>query len=181
MTDPVLIADYDPHWPEHFEALRSRIAAALGPIAAAIEHVGSTSVPGLAAKPIIDLDVLLRSSSNLSQAIGVLASLGYEHRGDLGIAGREAFRAPADHFPHHLYVCPPDSKEYWRHIAFRDYLRAHPEDAHAYAILKRRLAAQFVSEREAYNEGKRNFVEEILRRVQAASLDPFPRPQRTMM
>src|SRR5579871_1315080 len=141
-------------------------------MAAAIEHVGSTAVPGLAAKPIIDLDVLLFSAGDLPSVIARLASLGYEHRGDLGIAGREAFRAPLNDFRHHLYVCLPAGKEYRRHIAFRDYLRTHPREARAYASLKRDLARQFRDDREAYNQAKSRFVTEILQR----SLGPEHHP-----
>src|SRR5215470_10125139 len=104
--------------------LRSRIAAVLNELATSIEHIGSTAVPGLAAKPVIDIDVLLRSSTDLPLVIRRLAELGYEHRGDLGVSGREAFQAKLDVVQHHLYVCPPGSREYNRHIAFRNYLHA---------------------------------------------------------
>jgi GrpB-like predicted nucleotidyltransferase (UPF0157 family) len=160
----IIIEEYDPQWPRTFESLRSRISAALGPMAVAIEHIGSTAVPGLAAKPIIDLDVLLCSDSDLAPAIAALASLGYEHHGDLGIPGREAFRNPLSGFPHHLYVCSPNRDEYRRHLAFRDHLRSHPGDASAYADLKRKLAAQFGPNRDAYTEAKTEFINEILRR-----------------
>lgn len=162
--NPVVIEDYNPLWPAQFETLRSRLATALNSLALAIEHVGSTAVPGLAAKPIIDTDVLLRLRDDLPPAIAALASIGYEHRGDLGITGREAFQAPAGNFYHHLYVCPPDSPEFRRHIAFRDHLRTHPVDASAYAHLKRELALRFRDDREAYNNAKREFVEGILRK-----------------
>jgi GrpB-like predicted nucleotidyltransferase (UPF0157 family) len=165
MADPIIVVDYDLRWPEVFETLRTRIASALGDVAAAIEHVGSTAVPGLTAKPVIDIDVLLASSGDLAEAIRRLALLGYTHRGDLGVAGREAFRQPAGQPPHHLYVCPPDSAEYRRHIAFRNYLTTHSESSKAYAELKRRLATQYRDDRESYNAGKAEFVTEILRRV----------------
>jgi GrpB-like predicted nucleotidyltransferase (UPF0157 family) len=165
MTNPVIIEDYDPLWPERFEILRARISTALGPLAAAIEH-GSTAVPGLAAKPIIDLDILLRSDADLAPAIGALASLGYEHQGDLGIPGREAFRAPRSNFPQHVYACLPSSAEYIRHLAFRDHLRIHPEDATAYADLKRTLTAHSSADRDAYTRGKTEFVEGILLRAE---------------
>lgn len=163
--NPVLIEEYDPLWPERFRMLHSRIAGSIDSLAAAIEHVGSTAVPGLAAKPIIDMDVLLKSIADLPLAIARLASIGYTHRGDLGIAGREAFRVPNGDVPHHLYVCPPGSLEYGRHVAFRDYLRTHLQDAAAYANLKRNLARQFGSDREGYNQAKAAFVQEILRRA----------------
>jgi GrpB-like predicted nucleotidyltransferase (UPF0157 family) len=167
--NPVVIQDYDPCWPRLFEALRSRIAAVLESIAEAIEHVGSTAIPGLAAKPIIDMDVLLASDSDLALAIAKLASVGYEHRGDLGVPGREAFRAPPQDHPHHLYVCPPGSPAYLQHITFRDYLRNHRRDADAYAELKCDLAGKFRDDREAYNQAKSGFVAEILRRAAANS------------
>jgi GrpB-like predicted nucleotidyltransferase (UPF0157 family) len=166
MSAPVIIEEYDSRWPEHFEGLRARIGTALGPLAAAIEHVGSTAVTGLAAKPIIDIDVLLHSGDDLPLAIERLHALGYEHQGDLGIAGREACRAPASELRHHLYVCPPNSRAYLEHLAFRDHLRGHPEDARAYERLKRSLAARFSGDRDAYTLGKTDFIEAILRRAE---------------
>lgn len=166
-TSPLIIADYDPAWPQQFETLRSRIAPALGSLAKAIEHVGSTSVPGLAAKPVIDLDVLLRSRGDLRDAIAALAALGYKHRGDLGVPDREAFQSPPGDIQHHLYVCPPDSKEYARHLAFRDSMRSHPEQGRDYALLKRKLVVEFAFDREGYNRAKTSFVEEVLLRVES--------------
>jgi GrpB-like predicted nucleotidyltransferase (UPF0157 family) len=105
MVNPIIVVDYDPNWPELFLSFRKRIAGALGVMAAAIEHVGSTAVPGLAAKPIIDIDVLLVSEAMLPKAIERLSSLGYIYRGNLGISEREAFLPPANDPPHHLYAC----------------------------------------------------------------------------
>jgi GrpB-like predicted nucleotidyltransferase (UPF0157 family) len=181
MTAAITIEDYDPGWAQQFESLRSRIALTLGPLVAAIEHVGSTAVPGLAAKPIIDLDVLLRSDADLPLVIGKLELLGYQHQGDLGIPGREAFQSPPDEFPHHLYVCLPESLEFRRHLAFRNHLRDHPDDADAYSRLKRDLAATLAN-RDAYTQAKSAFVEQILYRAKQASVDPdhgtFPVPKR---
>ena len=164
MSVPVIVVDYDPAWPQLFEQLRDRVVAALGDLVVAVEHVGSTAVPGLPAKPIIDLDVVIPAIADLPAAIERLATLGYVHRGDLGITGREAFSRPPDTPPHHLYVCARDSAELRRHLLFRDYLRAHPEDARAYGALKRQLAARFRDDREAYTEAKTAFVADILRR-----------------
>jgi GrpB-like predicted nucleotidyltransferase (UPF0157 family) len=165
MPNPIIVVDYDPTWPELFELLRAPVARALGSLAAAIEHVGSTAVPGLAAKPVVDIDVLLSSGDGLHEAIVRLAPLGYVHRGNLGVEGREAFSQPPEQPPHHLYVCPPDKREYRRHLAFRDYLRAHPESASVYSELKRSLAAAYRHDREGYNAGKTDFVMGILRRA----------------
>ena len=175
MSDPIIIEDYDPHWPEQFELLRLQITQSLGTLAAAIEHVGSTAVPGLGAKPIIDIDVLLHSGSDLLEAIACLANVGYQHQGDLGITGREAFRAPSNSFPHHLYVHPPQSREYARHIIFRNHMRANPEDARAYERLKRALAKEYRDDREAYSLAKTEFVENILRRGNATEHSSFAR------
>jgi len=165
MANTVIVLDYDPNWPGLFQSLRKRIADALGDMAATIEHVGSTAVPDLAAKPIIDIDVLLASETMLPVAIQRLASLGYVHRGNLGVPEREAFLAPANDPPHHLYVFPPSSAEFRRHMAFRDYLRAHPEDAKIYSDLKTALAERFRDDRSAYNTAKAEFVAELTSRA----------------
>jgi GrpB-like predicted nucleotidyltransferase (UPF0157 family) len=165
MIESVIVVDYDPKWPELFGVLRVRIAKALGDLAAAIEHVGSTAVPGLAAKPVVDIDVLLSSTGRLREVVERLAPLGYAHEGNLGVAGREAFTQPADQPVHHLYVCASDSVEFLRHIAFRDYLRTHRESAKIYGELKRRLALEYGRDRARYGAGKDGFVSEILRRA----------------
>ena len=158
----VHVADYDPQWPATFEQLRSRIAAALGPLALRVEHVGSTAVPQLAAKPIIDLDVVIGSRADLPAVIAALHPLGYRPQGDLGVAGREAFNNLSGAPPHHLYVCAADNCELARHLAFRDFLRTHPDTARAYGELKRSLASQFRNDRNAYTEAKTAFIEQVL-------------------
>ena len=164
--DPVVLVDADPAWPGTFARIRERVAGALGDLALAIEHVGSTAVPGLPAKPIVDVDVVV-PVGGVPAAIGRLASLGYVHRGDLGIAGREAFARPPGTPPHHLYVCARDASECRRHLVFRDYLRAHPDAALAYADLKKELARRFRDDRAAYSQAKSTFVEEVLRQAGA--------------
>lgn len=165
MANPVIVLDYDPNWRGLFQSLHKRIADALGDLVAAIEHVGSTAVPHLAAKPIIDIDVLLASETMLPAAIDRLASLGYVHQGNLGIPERDAFLAQANDPPHHLYVCPPCSTEFRRHMAFRDYLRAHPTDTKIYGDLKTALAERFRGNRSAYNAAKGEFVAELTSRA----------------
>jgi GrpB-like predicted nucleotidyltransferase (UPF0157 family) len=107
-------------------------------------------------------------------AIERLHALGYEHQGDLGIAGREVFRATVAVFPHHLYVCSPDCSEYGRHVAFRNHLRDNPANARAYERLKRSLAERFGDDREAYTQGKTDFIEAILRRKEPVVSEHFP-------
>jgi GrpB-like predicted nucleotidyltransferase (UPF0157 family) len=120
----MLIQDYDSSWPHAFSKLATGVKAALGSLIVTVEHIGSTAVPGLAAKPIIDLDVVLASPVDLPEAIRRLSSIGYVHEGDLGIPGREAFRSPLGEVRHHLYVLTVGANELRRHLAFRDALRA---------------------------------------------------------
>jgi GrpB-like predicted nucleotidyltransferase (UPF0157 family) len=160
---PIVIVDYDPAWPGLFESLRVRVQAALGNVVGRIEHVGSTAVPGLAAKPVIDLDVVVASGELLPIVIERLAAIGYVHQGDLGIEGREAFRAPEDLPPHHLYACLENAPALANHLAIRDALRADPALASEYARLKRRLARESGANREGYVEGKAAFLRAILR------------------
>jgi GrpB-like predicted nucleotidyltransferase (UPF0157 family) len=157
----VEIVNWDPEWPVLFASLSSPIAAALGPVMVRIEHVGSTAVPGLAAKPIIDIDAVVPVGS-LAEAVRRLAEIGYTHKGDQGIAGRDAFRPPAGTVPHHLYVCPTDSPELAAHLRFRDALRADSRLAAEYARLKRELAARFGEDRVAYCDAKAPFVRAVL-------------------
>ena len=172
MTRTIEIVDYDPAWPDAFAGISQAVAAALGPLALRIEHVGSTAVPGLGAKPIIDIDVVIESPRLLPRVVEALSALGYIHEGDGGIPGREAFgregaAVPADgsgrEWPdHHLYVCPGDSEELRRHLRFRDYLRSHPEAAARYEALKRDLAERHPNDIDSYVQGKSAFVERIL-------------------
>ncbi len=158
----VVIVDYEPRWTPDFEGLQARIRPALEDVAIAIEHVGSTAVPGLAAKPILDVDVIVGSSEGVLVAIERLAGIGYIHRGNLGIDGREAFRATVNQPAHNLYVCHEASAALRDHLTFRDYLRAHPETAEAYANLKRTLAREFPEDVEHYAVAKTDFITGVL-------------------
>jgi GrpB-like predicted nucleotidyltransferase (UPF0157 family) len=157
VPDPIVIVAYDPAWPREFEALRDRAAAALGDVAIAIEHVGSTAVTGLAAKPIIDLVVVV-APDDVLPAVDRLVAIGYVHRGNLGVEGREAFSAPPGFFAHHLYVSPTDSEELRAQLAFRDRLRQDPAVAAEYEALKRELAVKYRDDRPGYTEAKTEFV-----------------------
>jgi len=137
------VVDYDPAWPGLFEQLRSRVWPAVQDCAIAVEHVGSTSVPGLAAKPVIDITVIVVSDTDVPLAIERLATVGYVHQGDLGVEGREAFASPPMLPAHHLYLCPRQSLALMNHLTLRNYLRTHAEAAREYGDLKKRLASQF--------------------------------------
>lgn len=163
------LVPYDPAWPRDFAALRHHLGGVLGDVARAVEHVGSTVVPGLAAKPILDVDVVLPEPGGLEEAIARLAAAGYRHEGDLGIAGREAFAQPPAGVAHHLYVLAPDAAELARHLAFRDHLRASPAARRAYGCLKRRLARAPGGDRARYGEGTSAFVADIVERAAKAA------------
>ena len=164
----VVVVDYDPAWPRLFESLRDRIASALGPMAVAIEHVGSTSVPNMPAKPIIDMDVVV-SAEDVSAAAAAIEALGYRHEGNLGIDGREAFRWCADFPDHHLYLCPEGSPALRRHTLFRDYLRTHPDEALDYAKQKRELAALHHADRSKYQDAKAGFIDRLVQKAEEAA------------
>ncbi|WP_172195336.1 GrpB family protein [Saccharibacillus qingshengii] len=166
-TPFIQVASYDPAWPQEFARIAAAVKQWMGDLLIGIEHVGSTSVEGLAAKPILDLDAVLTSADRLPEAIERLAAQGFEHQGNLGIAGREAFRPTRDFgfMNYHLYVCPPEGRGYLEHIALRDYLRGHDEARDEYARIKRKLAQAHRTDIDAYVEGKSAFVQDILRRT----------------
>ena len=163
----VVVLPYDEAWERDFEKISSEIMDALGNLALRIEHVGSTAVPGLSAKPIIDIDVVIKDRSELDTVISALSRTGYTHRGDLGITGREAFSYEGkEHLQkHHLYVCAQDSAELKRHTAFRDYLRSHPDAVREYSRIKEEGARLYPYDIDKYIEHKSPFIEEIYKKI----------------
>lgn len=129
------VVAHDERWAEWFEQIRASIPQGL-----VVEHIGSTAVPGLFAKPIIDVDVVAASEDEAPVVVAALVHCGWRHEGDLGIPGREAFKGRTDLPRHHLYVVVEGSGPYRDHRDLRDHLRAHPADAARYAELKRGLA-----------------------------------------
>ena len=174
----MLIQEYQEEWPEKFEAIRQTLLNALAGLAIEIEHIGSTAVPGLAAKAIIDMDIIYDPSVTLEEIIARLSSLDYYHNGDQGIPGREAFKRQKnsnthhilDHIPHHLYACPKDSPELKRHLLFRDYLRSNAQARQQYQAIKLEIAAATNQDRKAYATLKesyaRAFILDILEKAQ---------------
>jgi GrpB-like predicted nucleotidyltransferase (UPF0157 family)/uncharacterized glyoxalase superfamily protein PhnB len=165
----IVVVDYDPRWPETFERLRSTVWPVVRDVALGVEHVGSTAVPGLAAKPIIDVSVVVRAESDVPAAIERLATLGYVYRGNLGVEGRDAFDSPEGLPAHNLYLCPRNSPGLANHLAVRDHLRTHPDTAKEYGELKEELAKQFPHDIDGYVDGKTDL---LLRILQAAGLPP---------
>ena len=166
-TKQVIVLPYDEKWAEDFIQIKTEIRQALGDLAVSIEHVGSTAVPGLSAKPIIDMDVVIEDETMLDSVIHALSKIGYEHEGNLGIDGREAFKYDGkEHLQqHHLYVCPRDSAELERHLKFRDYLRKHPEAVREYSRIKEEGAALYPQDIDKYMEYKSAFIEEIYAKI----------------
>jgi GrpB-like predicted nucleotidyltransferase (UPF0157 family) len=162
-VDPAIrIVDPDPGWAAAARAELDRLAAALGPVAVRLEHVGSTAVPGLAAKPILDLQLSVASLEPFSAYGDPLARLGYLFVADADMPDYLFFgRPPERPRTHHLHVCEAGGDQERRHVAVRDFLRAHPEEAAAYAELKRAVAARHPQDRFAYMSGKDGFVREL--------------------
>jgi GrpB-like predicted nucleotidyltransferase (UPF0157 family) len=153
----------DPTWPAQFDALAAVIRPALEGTGAMVDHIGSTAVPGLPAKPIIDIDVGAPDGAAVPEVIDRLVSIGYVHQGDLGLAGREAFDVPA-HLPyHHLYVVVLGSEPQVDHALFRDYLRGHPDAAKLYGDHKLAVAHLITADsRQAYLDAKTPVVARLL-------------------
>lgn len=166
MGSAIEVVDYNPGWTLAFEHEKLRIQAAVGEYLTGIEHVGSTAVPGLAAKPVIDLLVGIRSLADSPLCVAPLAKLGYhyipEYEDDL--PERRYFQklTGAGVHTHHLHMVEPGSDFWRRHLLFRDYLRAHPETAAEYGALKRSLAAQYGEDRAGYTDAKSGFIQSVL-------------------
>lgn len=165
---PIVIADYDQRWPSIYAEESKRILEAAGEWLLGIEHVGSTSVPGLAAKPIVDIMPGLRSLDDAGPVIRALEEIGYQYIPDYEdeLPERRYFvRPPGRGYRHkrqfHIHAVETTSQFWRRHLAFRDYLRLHPETAAEYAALKRRLADEYGSDREGYTEAKTGFITRI--------------------
>lgn len=161
-SEKIIVEDYNPEWANHFRELETMIWKEVSDIALAIEHVGSTSVVGLAAKPIIDIDIVIASPQQLVSVINRLQKLGYEHRGNLGIEGREAFRAPQGTIKHHLYVCVQGCTALKNHLLLRDHLRKDPRALAQYGELKKNLALKFAHSIDDYIDGKTAFILSML-------------------
>ena len=162
-TRKVVVLPYDVAWQSAFEKIKGEIEEAIDDLIIGIEHVGSTSVEGLSAKPCIDIDVIIKDYSVFTAVVEALKGIGYIHEGDLGIKDREAFEyTDKPHLMmHHLYVCPQYSEELNRHITFRDFLRINPEAVKKYSSIKEKAAALFPNDIDGYIEYKSPHIEEL--------------------
>jgi GrpB-like predicted nucleotidyltransferase (UPF0157 family) len=175
----VILYPYDPDWPRLFADLRTVIYTGTSLRPFVMHHVGSTAIPGMIAKPIIDMDLVIPNYEVLPQISSELERLGYTNNGDQGIADRLAFKPRDDEVPycfprrkwglHHLYICPAFSQELDRHLVFRDYLRLHQEARDAYSRIKKQIEAESNDDKKAYALAKetraRAFVKGILKKA----------------
>jgi GrpB-like predicted nucleotidyltransferase (UPF0157 family) len=166
------IVPYDPEWKIQFEKISAVCYHQLRGLAVNIQHVGSTAIPGMVAKPVLDMDIIIEEKELLPEITKRLEALGYIARGDQGIAGRYAFRQSSEYTPagdtpekwppHHLYVCFADSLAWRNHLLFRDMLRSRPDLAEAYATLKLSLASDPEITKADYTSKKTDFVIAVL-------------------
>jgi len=160
----VRLIPYIPEWARLFEEEKALLEAAIGDEVLDIQHVGSTSIPGMIAKPILDIGIAVRDYEEARVCIRPVEQLGYEYRGELGISRRHYF-VKGEPRTHHIHMNERDSRDWENQVLFRDYLIHHPEQAEQYAALKRELAETYPRDREAYLEGKASFIEGVLERA----------------
>ncbi len=181
---------YDAEWPGTFARIYAHVWPAVQHAAMALEHVGSTAVPGLPAKPVVDACVIVATPRDIPHVVKALTNIGYVHRGDLGVPEREAFRHVPSLPKHHLYASHRHSLSVRNQLSLRNYLRSHPEAVEEYGKLKQALARQFPEDIECYIAGKTNFILGILRKAGLSEedlaairdvnqIDASPRPNRT--
>lgn len=164
-TKRVVVEKWNPQWKYEYEKIVASLGKDIIYNSIKIEHVGSTSVEGLSAKPVIDLDIVIEKDK-FAIIKELLNKKGYEYEGDLGIEGREAFSysGKEELMTHHLYVCPKDSKELFKHITFRDFLKNNPALASEYSKVKEQAAVLYPDDIDKYMEFKSEIIEKIYKR-----------------
>jgi GrpB-like predicted nucleotidyltransferase (UPF0157 family) len=166
----VVVVDYDAVWPDQFTEVAASLRSLLGNVVCDIEHVGSTAVPGLAAKPVIDIDVTLRGSEEIAAAASCMVAAGYEARGNRYNDDMWAFSktaAPACR----VYLCPSGNETHRKRLVFRDRLRRDSDLCTAYAALKQQLSRQFPLDGDNYTAAKKHFIESAVGPL--SSIDPI--------
>lgn len=172
MAQHIIVTDYNPIWAEMFESEAENIRQILGDNCVTIHHIGSTAVPDLTAKPIIDIMPIVKSLDAVDQVAAEFEEIGYEYLGEFGISGRRYLRKGGDERTHQIHIfLDGDTKNIDRHIAFRDYMRTHDKERNEYASLKVRLAQQFPYDIDGYCDGKEAFV----KTVEEKALDEYLR------
>ena len=171
----MIVSDYQPAWPDEFHRIELVLRGALGSLCKEVHHVGSTAIPTLPAKPVLDIDVELASPDSQAEVSARLSGLGYFYQGDLGISDRHAYGRSSETVPwsspsrqwmnHHLYVCPASSRELARHLWFRDQLRADARLRDEYRAIKEQALALAEGDRSRYVVEKERLGREFFRRV----------------
>ncbi|WDV45174.1 GrpB family protein [Clostridiaceae bacterium M8S5] len=164
----IIVEPYNPNWKTEFEKARKFYEELLVEVNTKIEHVGSTSVEGLWAKPILDIAIIVKNEEDSLKVIKLFASVGYKHRGDLGIKGREAFKYEKDNphinwMEHHLYVCIDGCVNLRNNLLVRNHLRKNKEAVKAYSDIKRKLAKEYPNDIESYIDGKTDLLISFLK------------------
>jgi GrpB-like predicted nucleotidyltransferase (UPF0157 family) len=167
-SDVVRLIDYDDRWPDLFTAEARRLLVECEQVPVQLEHIGSTAIPGVCAKPVLDILAGRPPQAELSQYVSAFERAGYEHRGEQDIAGRNFFRRGKPR-SYHIHLVALGGRLWREYLAFRDYLRTYADAAQSYADLKQALARQFPRDREAYIDGKGPFVQEVLQRAMGAA------------
>lgn len=177
------IVPHDPHWAIRFAELRTKLVELLRGESVRVEHVGSTSVEGLAAKPVLDVDIVIPDQGDFDKIRKLLEEGGYEYRGNLGVEGREAFRISEidETMRHNLYVLRETADELKRHVGFRDWLRSHPEDREAYDRVKREAAETHSDDIEAYIDAKSGIILEIYQKAGLFNPEDLQEAARTVL
>jgi len=164
----IVVEEYNPNWKTEFEKAKTFYLNLLGEIETRVEHIGSTSVEGLWAKPILDIDIIVNDELDSRKVIALLETVGYTHEGNLGIEGREVLKYKENNpyikwMNHHLYVCLKDCENLRNHFLIRDHLRNNRQSVLAYSDLKRNLAEAFPNDMDSYLDGKTDLLTEILK------------------
>lgn len=164
VVDTVEIKDYDPEWPKAYELEKSRIMKKLGELVLEIEHIGSTAVPGISAKPVIDILIAVRNMGRAMECAMRLADLGYEHvQSEDEVERLFLFRGTPR--THHIHIVEHGSEAHRKHVFFRDYLREHADTRNEYDHLKRALAARYRTDRKSYVDSKTDFIQRVVEKA----------------
>ncbi len=161
----VEIKEYDPQWKQEYEKEKEKLVGIFSDIVVDIHHIGSTAIPKIKAKPIIDIMVVVEDINKVDEYNEDMIELGYTPKGEFGIENRRFFPKGENERSHHVHVFPKGDPEVKKHLNFRDYLRAHPKEARQYSQLKEVLAAKYYYNIDKYIEGKNDFIQEIDRKA----------------
>ena len=163
----VIVTPYQASWPEAFQEAKEQLEKIFGDRLLAVHHIGSTAVPGLSAKPILDILPVVDSLDGIEAFDAAMEQIGYEAKGEFGMPGRRYYRKGGDARTHHIHLYASGNPEIIRHVVFRDYLREHPQEVEAYSTIKEQLARQFPEDISAYIAGKDSFVKAMEQRALA--------------